>query len=63
MSETWYSICSMHWEYDKTCPRCRVGRWIDDEEMAADQALYKSDYSEWHRRANERGLVLEERNE
>ena len=25
----WYSICSIHYEYDKTCNMCNAGQWVN----------------------------------
>lgn len=25
--QTWYSICSMHGEFNKDCIRCNIGSW------------------------------------
>jgi len=34
----WYSICSMHYEYNKDCNMCRTGVWKN---------VWSSNISEW----------------
>lgn len=29
----WYSICSAHREYEKDCPRCNAGTWVNIHEQ------------------------------
>lgn len=51
----WYSICSQHQVGNPECPRCNIGKWVDeaDPEVMADHALWESDPDAWrakHRR-------------
>ena len=36
----WYSICSRHDDYDKTCNMCQAGRWINIPRQFFDNIVY-----------------------
>lgn len=49
---TWYSLCSAHHEYDETCARCNVGRWISDNETELSNWLWTYSPRIWRKWAN-----------
>jgi hypothetical protein len=63
MNEVWYSICSAHQDYEKTCQQCRVGSWVDEDSppVIADRRLFEEDPIAWA--AKIRSITLETRND
>ena len=47
LKEEWYSICSMHHEYDENCDMCNCGKWINVEEQKREHDLFETDPAEW----------------
>ena len=54
--EEWYSVCSMHHDYDENCGACNVGSWINVHEHDIDSNLHDTDYEAWYEKANSKSL-------
>ena len=50
--EVWYSICSIHGEYDEDCHMCKTGEWNNVVEIWFDGLLYKISYPLWFYKMN-----------
>ena len=50
--ERWYSICSIHQEYNKDCPMCNSGTWNNVILIWLDSLLYKVSYPLWYNKMN-----------
>ena len=50
----WYSICSLHMEYQENCPLCNKGQWINVTRHWFNKLLYKYCYSLWFYNMNGR---------
>lgn len=45
--KTWYSICSAHQKYKKSCPRCNKGNWHNDVRYYFSSVIYKNWPNVW----------------
>lgn len=45
--KTWYSFCSKHQDYKKSCPRCNKGTWENDLKNFFSKLLYESSPKAW----------------
>lgn len=43
----WYSICSRHYKYDKSCDLCNTGGWIFIPGLWLSKILYKITPNLW----------------
>lgn len=48
----WFSLCSIHSEFDVACLTCKTGHWVHRDEQEADQLLYRNNYDEWFDKVN-----------
>lgn len=51
----WYSICSMHFQYEESCGNCNAGRWISKQEQELSNWLWKYSKRIWRKWANRNG--------
>jgi len=49
---TWYSICSQHQRFNKTCSRCAKGMWVNDWSRAVGHVFYTITPGLWRVWAN-----------
>ena len=50
--ERWYSICSMHQEYDETCHMCRTGTWNNVVTLWFRNLQHDYAYPFWYKKMN-----------
>ena len=48
----WYSICSIHREFNAACEMCNTGRWVNDELHELERWLYEHNADLWREWAN-----------
>jgi hypothetical protein len=49
LREEWYSICSVHHDYNEDCNMCNCGNWINVEKQKEEGELFDRDPDEWRR--------------
>jgi len=50
--ERWYSLCSMHQEYNEDCDMCKSGTWNNVVTLWFDGLLHDLAYPLWYHRKN-----------
>lgn len=43
----WFSICSIHMEYNEDCPRCNKGSWVNLHSLSISHFFHKYFYKLW----------------
>lgn len=46
---TWFSICSVHYEYDKNCKMCNAGSWVNNWANYIDSIIYNMSPKLWRK--------------
>jgi hypothetical protein len=52
LRETWFSICSRHFDHDPACDLCTTGHWMNDTKRFVTSKVFKYSPKLWRIMAN-----------